>query len=172
MMDIMILLFQSRNGLIWTRMMPRSALPLTTFQSRNGLIWTRLHYKWRWISKNFNPATVWFEPLKHNYWWVYNKISIPQRSDLNSLTEGNTCLQGVISIPQRSDLNANNCCAWVSSNCISIPQRSDLNVRRRISVLRARRFQSRNGLIWTRLTINPPQSFPIFQSRNGLIWTH
>ena len=55
--------FQSRHGLIWTRIRSRDRrhYPLL-FQSRHGLIWTKHKIVHRNRDRgNFNPATVWFE---------------------------------------------------------------------------------------------------------------
>ena len=54
-------------------------------------------------------------------------VSIPQRSDLNSIVAIIITTNDGVSIPQRSDLNAMRSERLVSVLWVSIPQRSDLN---------------------------------------------
>ena len=120
--------FQSRNGLIWTWLPTMWTRLWTWFQSRNGLIWTVHNLLIRRITE---------------------KVSIPQRSDLNSISAATRVGIGRVSIPQRSDLNHqssqpvyvvcnsfNPATVWFeprwktarnSATKVSIPQRSDLN---------------------------------------------
>ena len=56
--------FQSRNGLIWTGITMSCGLVVLAFQSRNGLIWTIDVFGIMKYQICFNPATVWFEPMK------------------------------------------------------------------------------------------------------------
>ena len=143
--------FQSRNGLIWTPFQPVTCLSLVLFQSRNGLIWTaydtlyrkkgtmisipqrsdlnvRRRWKWHISTRNFNPATVWFEHYCcRNYKKYYWNISIPQRSDLNSeLTIATEALLLYFN-PATVWFERRTWWWWYNRRWISIPQRSDLN---------------------------------------------
>ena len=143
-------LFQSRNGLIWTSLVWTLRTRPRSFQSRNGLIWTPFMFILLIIMLVFQSRNglIWTGRPKA----VENEIdviSIPQRSDLNHSYR--CCFRHVrtISIPQRSDLNSkmewvqersrrnfNPATVWfepwpvwrrVHNVIISIPQRSDLN---------------------------------------------
>ena len=57
-----LIVFQSRNGLIWTCTGWEYELIGSMFQSRNGLIWTLQYLAHGLRHRCFNPATVWFEP--------------------------------------------------------------------------------------------------------------
>ena len=123
------------------------------FQSRNGLIWTDWAQEGWSIVFGFNPATVWFEQrlltaLQEPVIWFQSRngliwtsqprqettrwyiVSIPQRSDLNSIPARRDTPIWQVSIPQRSDLNHVFCFWCGMRNNVSIPQRSDLNEER------------------------------------------
>ena len=124
-----ILLFQSRNGLIWTLYFDLFSFSAISFQSRNGLIWTRTNW---WRS------------------WVFINISIPQRSDLNIWRYRYKLWYINISIPQRSDLNDTVVCDD-NVTVVSFQSRNGLIWTQNLISEKSEfiSFQSRNGLIWT-----------------------
>ena len=143
--------FQSRNGLIWTYDTSTCAPAGYRFQSRNGLIWTHIDCD-----------------LCVELW----HISIPQRSDLNTIRS--LCPLGLMR-------NFNPATVWFErpSNLMILELDWNFNpatvwfelfsngITSRIHPS----FQSRNGLIWTYYKAEKGGYRSTFQSRNGLIWT-
>ena len=145
--------FQSRNGLIWTKTPSTEHYFLQLFQSRNGLIWTQAAHARKgqnnWISIPQRSDLNSLVDVARR-WGQF--ISIPQRSDLNDAVTSLILRFATISIPQRSDLNTNAILKYLDFRKISIPQRSDLNSFLILLIFNSFLFQSRNGLIWTKWT--------------------
>ena len=166
--------FQSRNGLIWTRIsVTRIDLPVS-FQSRNGLIWTgllQLIYSIPYLC--FNPATVWFE-LRTTILRLSLTTLFQSRNGLiwtqihllmNTIYMRFQSRNGLIWTRRGRN-------RWGIFISVSIPQRSDLNELPNTSKYPvSKSFQSRNGLIWTIRLSDSIKYYYEFQSRNGLIWT-
>ena len=130
--------FQSRNGLIWTITPPINLHQFRTFQSRNGLIWTLNKSPYNdHLDDCFNPATVWFElynsHLREDYIHRFNPATVWFELVNASFIDTDT-------------KSFNPATVWFEL------QRG--GTERDHAYL----FQSRNGLIWTRIRRSPIQS--------------
>ena len=119
--------FQSRNGLIWTVLLRSCRCIVCWFQSRNGLIWTIRVWPDKLVWDRFQS--------RNGLIWTFDVADVEDMI--------------IVSIPQRSDLNYTDKEARKQYKTVSIPQRSDLNQRGGERKPTYKRFQSRNGLIWT-----------------------
>ena len=151
---------------------PARSVGWMVFQSRNGLIWTEINDCDIICHLSFNPATVWFEPSSHRTLssspatfqsrngliWTLNP---PVFNTLYSRFQSRngliwTCIQSVLSL----------------SSSVSIPQRSDLNHEVNLTFEEII-FSFNPATVWFERDPHRKEWEAVhqFQSRNGLIWT-